>query len=393
MDRVLHVVSALRFHDPITQGLESLPAQAWPALLDTLDRAHLTLALGVRRREFLPDSIRDRIDRDLAANAERYDRLVAAQSELTEALACRRIEYVVLKGLSQWPYYCDDPRQRPQYDIDIYVPSDAISAATRTFQALGYKTVSDNPDPGADHLPVMVRETGWRWHGDYFDPEMPPALELHFRFWNPHGMRFSAGDTRQFWRRRSGGRLDPADGLSYSALHLVRHLLTGDLKLRHVYEMAHFLERSAADGEFWNRWNETALPSCRVTEGIAFRFAAEWFRCALHPAAQDAVERLPDAVKRWFALFACSPALITGHPNKNELWLHLCLVKSARDRRTITVHRLFPTRHSRVIPSASALAERSLHHLRTLAPTARGAWLWWRALRSDHRQPTGSALL
>ncbi len=392
MDSVAYIVNALRFHNPIPDGLATLPDRAWPDLLAALDRSHLTLALGVRCREFLPDQIRSRIDRDLAANRERYDRLVAAQVELTEAFSARRIEFVVLKGLNQWPYYCDDPWHRPQYDIDIYIPSEAMSAALKAVQALGYAAVNDKPDPGADHLPVMMRETQWRWRGDYFDVEMPPSLELHFRFWNPHGMRFYVGDVKQFWRRRTGGRLDVADGLSYSALHLLRHLLIGDLKLRHVYEIAHFLERSANDESFWTHWRETAVPACRVAEGIAFRLAADWFHCNLHPAARQAVERLPDAVGRWFGLFGSSPGLITDRPNKNELWLHLCLVKGGRDRRAIAMDRLLPTRHSRVIPSASALAERSLHHFRTLAPTVRGAWLWWRAPRSDHRHPSGTAL-
>lgn len=390
MDPVLQVVEALRFHDGNPRGLAAIPEHAWPALLDSLDRAHLTLALGVRCREFLPLAIRLRIDGNLAANAVRYERLVAAQSELVEALSARRIGFVALKGLSQWPYYCDDRRHRPQYDIDMYVPSESMTAATKAVHALGYETVSDKEDSGADHLPVMIRHAGWQWRGDYFDPEMPPSLELHFRFWNPHGMRFHVGDVKQFWRRRSGGWLDPADGLSYSALHLIRHLLMGDLCLRHVYEMAHFLERSAGDESFWDHWKGTALPSCRVPEGIAFRLAAEWFHCNLHPAARDAVQALPQAVKRWFALFGSSPALIVGRPNKHELWLHLSMVESGKDRRAIVTRRLFPTRHARVIPSPAALAGRSLHHLRTLAPTVRGAYLWWRALRSDHIQPSGT---
>lgn len=391
MDAVQHVVNSLRFHDRTTRGIESLPDREWPDLLDALDRAHLTLALGVRCRESLPDWVRERIDRNLEANAERYEHLVAHQAELTEALKARRIEFVVLKGLSLCPCYCDDPRHRPQYDIDIYVPSHAMSAATRTVEELGYETVNDKTDPGADHLPVMIRKTSWTWRGDYFDPEMPPALELHFRFWNSPGMRFHAGDVKQFWRRRSHGKLDPADALSYATLHLVRHLLTGDLRLKHVYEIAHFLERSAGDESFWRHWKQTALQSCRVAEGIAFRLAAEWFHCRLHPAAEEVIKELPDAVRRWFALFAGSPALITGRPNKNELWLHLCLVKSGRDRRAVIMNRLFPTRTGRVIPDASFLAERSMHHLRTLAPTVRGAWLWWRALRSDHIRPSETA--
>jgi hypothetical protein len=348
--------------------------------------------------------VRSRIDRNLAGNSARYQRLIAAQSQITAALSSRSIDYVVMKGLSQWPYYADDTRHRHQYDIDIYVPPGSISAATDAARSLGYARVAEL-DPGADHLPIMIRKTGWTWRNDYYDPQMPPSLELHFRFWNPEGIRFDAGDVAQFWRRRVARNisglifpaLDPVDGLSYSALHLIRHLLGGDLRWKHVYEIAHFLERSAGDDAFWSRWNETGLHSCRIIEGIAFRLATEWFHCKPHPAAQDAISQLPSSVRRWFALFASSAPAIDS-TDKNELWLHFCLAKDGKDRLEIALRRLFPTGRARVVkdahvPSANAVTElhlrriayeasfltkRAFHHLQTLAPTLRGAYLWWR---------------
>jgi hypothetical protein len=264
---------------------------------------------------------------------------------------------------------------------------------------LGYEAASQTSHPGADHLPVMIRRTGWKWRDDYYDPDMPPSLELHFRFWNPQGMRFDVGDVTQFWRRRTVRQscglelpaLDPVDALSYSALHLVRHALGGDLHLRHVYEVAHSLERSAADDSFWSHWRETGLAQCRLVEGIAFRFAREWFGCNLHAAARDAIDQLPAPIKRWFSIFALSPALGLDNPNKNELWLHFCLAERTKDRYAIAMRRLIPTRGARVLldphaPGApmhkklafetSFVANRVLHHLRTLPPTLHGAYLW-----------------
>ncbi len=393
------VLEALGFEHRSTRDLEAIPADAWPALLAALDRSHLTLALGTRCRNSLPDFVRERIDRNLADNAVRHARLVETQREIAESLRRSCIPFVVLKGLAQSLGSTDDPRTRPQYDIDIYVPCESMPAALRNLQGLGYEATSPTSDPGADHLPVMIRRTGWKWRGDYYDPDMPLSLELHFRFWNPDGMRFGVGDVSQFWRRRTVRQscglelpaLDPADALSYSALHLVRHSLGGDLHLRHVYEVAHFLERSAGDDSFWSHWRETGLEGCRVIEGIAFRFASEWFGCHLHAAAQDAIDQLPASIKRWFSIFALSPALALENPNKNELWLHFCLAERARDRCAIAMRRLIPARGARVLldPHASGapaykklafetqfLANRILHHLRTLPPTLRGAYLW-----------------
>jgi hypothetical protein len=396
-------LKALRFHQSSTDELAAIPEDLWPALLDELDREHLTLALGARCADSLPRLARARVERNLRDNAARHDRLVAAHREINDALAGRAVEYVVLKGLSQWPYYCEEPRQRPQYDIDLYVPDESMSGAIAALRGLGYQTAGVTEDPGADHLPVMIRKTGWRWGHNYYDPEMPFSLELHFRFWNPRRMGFETAGTAQFWTRRIVCRaagiefpaLDTVDGLTYSALHLVRHVLGGDLKLRHVYEMAHFLERSVEDHAFWARWSEAGLRSCRVMEGIAFRLARDWFQCALHPAASAAVEDLPAGVRRWFALFGSAPASLGG-PNKNEIWLHFCLLESRRERLSMAARRLFPTRRSRVVRDAhlpathvglplrlrrvgyeaSFLAGRAAHHLRAFAPTLRGAYLW-----------------
>ena len=402
MSYLLAVVSALRFHDSDAQDLQSIPEKDWPALLDELDQSHLTLALGVRGREYLPEFVRARIDRNLEDNAARYEKLVVAQCQIADALALRNVEFAVLKGLALSAYYSGDPRYRPQYDIDIYVPAESLAEAAKTVRMLGYQALTDTRDPGADHLPVMIRKTGWKWQGNYYDPEMPPSLELHDRFWNPEMARFEVDGIDSFWRRRvsNGNALHPVDGLSYAALHLARHLLIGDLRLRHVYEIAHFLENSAADDAFWEEWRITGLRSCRAAEGIAFRLASEWFHCGMHPAAREAVEALPERVNHWFRLFGDTPALVTGPPHKNELWLHFCLVESRRDCREIAWRRLLPARQSRVVLDAhvpreraglflrlkrtgfeiSFLATRFFHHTRTLGPTLRGAYLWWRGV-------------
>ncbi len=417
-DYLAAVLKSLRFHGRSTNALEAIPERAWPPLLRALDSAHLTLAVGVRSRDSLPELVRRRIDSNLAANRVRHERLLAAQSRISDVLASRGIDYVVLKGLAQWPWYSDDSQHRPQYDIDIYLPGESLSAGAKAIRKLGYECVSNVLDLGADHLPVMIRKSGWTWRGDYYDPEMPFSLELHFRFWNPHVLRFDVEGVAQFWQRRvirelSGLRfptLDPADGLSYSALHLVRHLLGGDLRLCHVYEIAHFLERSAGDDAFWAHWHQTGLPACRLIEGIAFRLAQEWFHCDLPPAAAETIDRLPSSIQRWFSLFAIAPGPALDHLDKNELWLHFCLLNNVKDRRFAASRRLLPRRGTRVIrdahlpPSrvglavrirraafeATFLAGRVLHHLRTLVPFTRSAFAWWFAERAEttaHRFP------
>jgi hypothetical protein len=386
-------IAALRFHNASSDELAKIPGRAWPELLEELDTAQLTLALGVQCCESIPHAARARIDRDIEKNAIRYDRLLAACRTIDAALRARGINYVVLKGISQSPEFTDNLRHRPQYDVDIYVPDESMAQACAAMREIGYQPSGVTEDPGADHIPVLIRKTGWKWRGDYFDPEMPPSLELHFRFWNSAGLGFDAPGVKEFWRRRTVCRvedfefpvLDRADALTYAAVHLLRHLLGGDLKARHVYEIAYALERSSRDEEFWSRWRESALPSCRTIEAIAFRLARDWFHCRLHPIAADAVKELPAAIQRWFALFgAASPS------GKNELWLHLCLVDGQKARWQIARRRLLPVRRSRLVRNphvakagrhlawrVSFLAKRAVHHVRALAPTIHGAWVWY----------------
>jgi len=390
-------IAALRFHEASTDELTGISEQAWPRLLHELDTAQLTLEFGARCRESLPFPARARIDRDAANNVERYDRVLAACRQIDAALRARGIEYVFLKGIAQSPDFTAEPRQRPQYDIDLYIPDDSIASACAAMRAIGYEPAGVTEDPGADHLPVMIRKTGWIWREDYFDPEMPPSLELHFRFWNSARSGFDVPGVADFWRSRTVCRvgdfefpaLNRVHRLTYGALHLLRHLLGGDLKARHVYEIAYFLEHSSCDNEFWGHWRTSALPSCTTIEAIAFRLARDWFHCRLHPIAADAVENLPAAVQRWFALFGTpAPA------GKNELWLHLCLVSELSVQCRVARRRIFPVRRARVVRNphmpnagddvrwrARFLARRALHHVKALVPTIRGAWVWYTGRR------------
>lgn len=384
------VLEALRFHGSSTESLASVPEGVWPKLLDEMDIAQLTLAVAMRCREAVPVAVRPRLEQNLRDNATRHEKLLAAHRELDEALRTRGIDYVVLKGITQWPDYCDDARARPQYDIDLYVPRDAIASAAAALKELGYEPAGVTEDPGADHMPPLIRKSGWTWRHDYFDPEMPHSLELHFRFWNPDHIGFDAG-VSGFWKRRVADLEFPAlnrsDGLTYASLHLVRHLLGGDLKPRHVYEIAHFLERSADDDVFWAG---RSVP-CRTIEGIAFRLARDWFHCRMHSAAAEAAGHLPASVERWFALFGGG-----SRSAKNELWLHLSLIGNRGDRLRIARRRIFPTARSRVVrdaylPEANIgrrtrvsrlayealfLAKRAAHHVKSLGPLLLGGWAW-----------------
>jgi hypothetical protein len=201
-----------------------------------------------------------------------------------------------------------------------------------------------------DHLPPFIRKTGWEWRGDYYDPEMPLAVELHFQFWNQRVERLAVPDAGLFWERRQSRRiagidmpvLAPADALGYTALHLLRHVLRGSARPFHIYEMAGFLEGHAADDSFWRTWQILHSPAFRRVQAVMFRLAAEWFGCELGAVAEREVANLPAATRAWFEDFALSPASAIFYPQKDELWLHLSLLDSWRDQCHATRLRLLP---------------------------------------------------
>jgi Uncharacterised nucleotidyltransferase len=401
---LLTIVRSLSFGQDRRSDLGSIPAAEWRRLLDLTDRSQLTLPLAIRCRTELPKWVQERLAGNLQNNAIRHERILDAYQEVDRVLSSRDIDFMVLKGFAQWPHYCDDLRQRPQYDLDLYCPPDSIQPALEAIQSLGYEPFGGKARTATDHLPPLIRRTGWRANGDYYNTEMPLTIELHFRFWDEPNERFGVDSGKGFWERRATREirgltvptLNGYDGLSYTAWHLVRHLVRGDVRAYHVYELGHFLQKTADDDLFWQDWRERKAST--LVEAIAFRLAVDWFECPVHPAVQELCRALPAPVKRWFDLFAFSPLRALERPNKDELFLHWSLVKGWPARLQIAKQRLLPVRFNPVIVDAHVaapdwplrlkrwafgtwfMARRAFHHLRTLAPVMWNGMRWRRAL-------------
>ena len=399
---VAAVMAALRFSGRAKTTLRALTDAEWQTALAFTDRAGLTLILGAVCRDALPAWVRERIDRNLSRNAERLQRLRSSLGEIAARLDSRGIEYLLLKGFSQQTEYVADPRLRVPYDIDLFTPGDYLIPARDGLVSLGYEALHGTEQLSTDHLPPMLRKTGWEWRGDFFDPEIPPSVDLHFQLWDASTERCEAPAVELFWPRRIREEdmpvLDPADRLGYAALHLLRHLLRSSVRGCHVYELAYLLENHLEDEKFWNHWRELHPEELRNLEAISFRLAAGWFGCHLPAVVSDQIERLPEDVSSWFERYAASPVEALFHPNKHELWLHFALVSSARDRRRIFIRRVFPVTlpgpvDAAFIPEnkmtwqlrvrkrfkyARHLVERSAYHARTLPATLGHGLMWQR---------------
>jgi len=400
-------LASLHFAEARLDGLARLSDAEWRSVLHYCDRARLTLALRETTHSVMPPWVLERTGCDAARNIERLHVIEDLYRTLAAGLSDRGAEFLALKGITHCPLFGCAPGSRAQYDIDLFLPRQHLDAAMAALTASGYEPMPGMENFPTDHLPAMIRKTGWEWRGDFYDPDMPLAVECHFQFWNDDLERLPAPGVEEFWRRRvtrtiAGFPLSvlcPPDLMAYAILHLIRHLLRGNVKVFHVYEIARFLHLHASDEMFWSEWRQLHPPQLRLLQAVGFRLAQAWFGNALNPVALDEIERLPAGTKIWFEQFSLSPAASEFLPNKDELWLHLSLLHSPRDAWSVAVRRLLPGRlpgavdavflpesqitwRRRVLMALRYLAyaaKRTWHHATSLPPTAiSGARWWWR---------------
>jgi MFS family permease len=412
MGRIPHnveaLLAALQFRNASPEKLQELPESQWPDLLSFCDLMHLTLPLGQVCDTILPTWVRQRIEKNFVDNSLRFVRIKAVYSELASALRNAGLECLVIKGFAQCPDYVANARLRLQSDVDLFCPLETVYRARDVIAELGYWPDRRLDHLPSDHLPPMARATNCQWQGNFFDPEIPVGVELHFRLWDDTSTRFLPPGLDLFWNRRVARHMEeitflglsPEDNLAYISLHLLRNMLRGEWILHYVYEVARFLHANAGNDAFWQNWQDLHDASLRSLEAIAFRLARTWFACDVSEQVTDEIANLTPPVRQWFQQFSDSPLTGIFHPNKDGLWLHMALLESARDRAAVLREKLMP---SRVPPMGAPgqgttvegkpkrfwpaqrhakygfyLASRVFHHVRTLPPTlARGLRWWW----------------
>ena len=398
-EHALAVMEALRF-DGDGSRLAALDDAGHRKMLEFCDRAQLTLLVNSLRRDALPDWVRDRIDRNLADYSQRFERLTRSLFEMAAALDERGIEFVLVKGLAHAPDFTPDALLRAQGDIDLWTKPHEAAAAAAALREIGFVPVCESE---GRHLPPMSRETQWEWRGDFFAPDLPISVDLHYELWDGRAERIPGPDESDFWSRRTTAWLDghpvqvlsPPDSLAFAALHLLMHLLHGDLRLQRAWEIARFLNERESDDAFWAKWRQCHSDSLRRLEAIIFQLVADWFGAALSATAEEEIEALPEDVQLWIERYGLSPVEALFHPNKDEIWLHVSLAKGLRDKCSIFLRRVLPLR----VPAQAAtqastasqaklnvayMGRRALHHARTLAPALAGAARWqWARTRID----------
>jgi hypothetical protein len=346
----------------------------WRELLAFADRTQLTLYL--RGNSGLPPWLAEEIESRYAKNAARRRRLLFAYAEAVDALSAAGIEFVFLKGFTHEVDFGVTGTARVQYDLDILTQPGDVGRAGKVFERLGYAPHGAR-SLSVEHSRPLLQPSNWSWRGDYYDPEMPIPVELHRSAWSSERDRIHPDGMDAFWTRRRPIQVNgleiralaKVDRLAFAALHVLRHILRHDARPAHVLELARFLDACEGDAGFWDQWRGLHSPRLRMLQTIAFRFAHEWFGCAL-PAASEQL----GSVEEWFNNFAWSPIANLTEPNKDTVWLHLALVQNWRDRLRVFCDRMIPLR----LPQHEQLLGRLSYHARALAPALANGVRWRR---------------
>ena len=398
-------MAALRFDEPSTDALERLDDDDWQECLDACDESRLTLLLAEHALDAMPEAVVERVSRNLADNRRRLRRLEHDYLRVAIQLGSAGLDHVLLKGFSQEPLFAPDRTRRPQYDVDLYFRGASIHRARDVIADLGYEVMPGQRTANVDHLPAMIQPTGWRWKGDHFDPEIPAILELHFQLWDEWTERIAVPGIDDLWNRRTTRELDgqaipvlaPPDQLGYNALHVLRHMLRGDVRAFHVYELAYFLEKYREDHALWGHWSDLHDPRFRALQCVPFLLARVWFGCRLPRVVGEHAASLPGNVHRWFDTYGTSLLSTRFRPNKDELWLHLSLLRGLPNKLRVTRRRLFPVTmpgpvdavfvrpeeqsfNARMAARARYVhhvARRAWFHLRSLGSMAKNGLAWW----------------
>jgi MFS family permease len=393
-------LASLHLSEPRTDLLARLSDREARETLAYCDRSQLTLAVRNAAPDFQPAEMTERAEK----NRVRLQVVQSLYQWLRNLLMAPEkgdpLEFVVLKGITQCALSGIRLEDRAQYDVDLYLPRPAAEAASSRLVDAGYIPMEGMEAFPTDHLPALVKRGDWEFRGDLFDTAMPLAIELHFQFWNPGLERLPAPGVEDFWNRRvirlvgddELPVLAPPDAFAYAALHLLKHVLRGNTRPFHVYELARCLHHQATNGALWQEWQQLHAPQMRGLQAVVFRLAECWFGCDMAPEVREEIDRLPELTRTWFDEFAASPATNPFLPNKDELWLHLSLLDSVPDRLSVARRRLVPGNLPPPVSSARSrgtmrarveyarhFSSRFRHHTISLFTTlASGLRWWWR---------------
>jgi putative nucleotidyltransferase-like protein len=356
-----HLLEYLGFQPPGISGSAELIQSddaTWERGLAFTDTAGLTLHLLAKleqRQDLaqLPLPLQQRLMKSLEDNSARMSAMLREWIEFNQLLQAQNIRYLSIKGLVLYPDFVDRIEHRVQYDHDFLIKPEDLQRAYQCFLRLGYSPLPTPDTLAVDHLPTLIKQTGWEWGGNLYDPEIPRGIELHFQLWGAEHELIPITSLETAWQhstvRRFGAlpvpTLSRMDLLLYCTLHSFRHLLRNDLRLSHLYEIAFFLQQSYNEEPFWKEFLGliTGCPKSLKAVATMFQLACQVFSVTPAPIARQYIdEYLSAAAELWIRTYGKAEAVHCYRRNKNAIFLHLDSVDSLLSQLVVIRRKMIP---------------------------------------------------
>lgn len=269
-----------RFHDRIF----SLDAPAWARLAQGASDYRVSgFLLKHLAEQGLADRIPDALLRGLKEQSRRLVvRGLKSYNQLTrivDAASSAGIDLLLLKGayLARWIYR--DLALRPFNDFDLLCRPADVSSMAGLLQKLGYVQ-----DVAVAHSRIHARlMDAARPHAAPFDQPEWPRIEVHTALTVSHLEKSYPQEVvwnravPLDWEGRRAFRLSFEDQIVHLALHLLRHLSFGLMKLFWLSDIHEFVLASGASAD-WDRAARigAALGAEEQLAGLWRLLAAEW---------------------------------------------------------------------------------------------------------------------
>jgi hypothetical protein len=330
----------------------------WKRGLAFTDTAGLTLHLLAKlkqRNDFtkLPSPVQQRLVKSLEDNSARMRAILREWTEFNRLLQAQNICYLSIKGLVLYPDFVDRIEHRVQYDHDFLVKPEDLQRAYQSFLRLGYSPLPTPDRLAVDHLPTLIKQTGWQWKGNLFDPEIPRGIELHFQLWGAKHDLISIYPLDTVWQNATFRRFGPLSVptlsrvhlLLYCTLHSFRHLLRNDLRLSHLYEIAFFLQQSHSEEPFWKGFLGFIAGCPKSLRAVAtmFQLACQLFSVPPAPIVRQFIdEYLSAAAELWIRTYGKAEAIYCYRRSKHAIFLHLDMMDSFSSQLVVIRRKMIP---------------------------------------------------